>query len=122
MRYASRMRAVLVLGLVGCIAAGSSDPVDPLRHDPDDPAHCDGLPICAEGYVCALARYGCLPADEVYAIHLTWTVAGQLATSTSCAAQPELIVEFTADQASTGLVFSPVPCSAATRWRGPRGP
>lgn len=106
---------VLVLGFVGCVSR-SSDPVfdpDPGWGDPPGPGtsgRCRSNADCASSAVCA-RNSACVALDQVRAIHVSWTVSGAPANSTSCAAAPELAIEF--DSATEGhLSYAPVPCIA----------
>jgi len=108
------MRAVLVIGLVGCIA-GCPQPGEPLPPDgpllyppvmDPNPGHdgCHSDAACNVGEVCARVG-GCMAADLVYAVHVTWTLSGQPANATTCAASPDLTIYFT-----DGPSYAPVPC------------
>ena len=63
------------------------------------------------GNVCA--RNGeCLPASSVRTVHLTWTIGGQPASTTTCAAMPDLYVLFYAPDPNDSFGYAPVPCDA----------
>src|SRR5262245_50757948 len=110
MRYAAQMRAVLVMILTGCVA-GSGEPVDPgasIVPGGSNGHSCRSDDSCPRGEVCARAG-GCLPAGQVHAVHVTWTVNGMPANAITCSATPDLHIEFyTGDDASIG--YAPVPC------------
>src|ERR1051325_8835570 len=92
MRYAPGMRGLLVVLLVGC--TWSSDDRNRVD-DPFDPAppggghrgcHVDG--DCSSGELCA--RTGsCLPASQIHAVHVNWTVRGMAASEEACGRSPD---------------------------------
>jgi hypothetical protein len=63
---------------------------------------------CRSDLVCT-RDHRCLPAGEVRAIHVTWTVSGAPASPTSCAAAPDLVLDLRS-RAGPHLGFEPVPC------------
>jgi len=115
------MRAVLVLVVVGCaVGCGSLttspgdgsgdiwiDPANPVAH----PGYgCSQDSECSAGEVCARVG-GCASADEVRAIHVTWTLSGKPADASTCSATPNLRIQFgTAEQIASGIGYAPVPC------------
>ena len=114
MSYAGPMTLLRVLPLVltlgwslgGCITPTSSDPgwTGP-GGNPVSGCHQDSE--CG-GQVCA--RDGtCEAAADLRAIHVTWTLHGQPANTTSCAHSPNLQIQFTSP-ANDQLGFAPVPC------------
>jgi hypothetical protein len=75
---------------------------------PPPPEGCGSDADCSPN-VCA--RDGeCLPADEVMAIRVTWTVNGSAANGTTCSSIPDLYLQFFAS-AEDGVGFAPVPCA-----------
>lgn len=94
-------RALAVVFLLGCTGASSSS------FPPDEGRGCNRS-ACAADLVCT--RDGaCLPPDQVRAIHVTWTLSGAAASTTSCAAAPDL--ELSLDGRGVGgFTFAPVPC------------
>ncbi len=87
------MRAVLLIALLaGC---GSSD--DSCSADSD----------CG-GDVCA--RDGeCLPASEIKAVKVVWTIGGAPADATSCASNPDFYLYFYGSL-TYSFGYEPVPC------------
>ncbi|MDB4952626.1 MAG: hypothetical protein JWO36_195 [Myxococcales bacterium] len=116
MSYARRMTRVRVSPLVLTLLAGLGGCITPTS--PGDPGWTgpNGNPISAEchldtdcgGGVCA--RDGtCQPAANVRAIHVTWTLRGKPADTTTCANSPDLQITFSSSARDT-LGFAPVPC------------
>jgi hypothetical protein len=113
MRYARRMkRGLLLVVLVGCTWSSSDDaidqPIDPRR--PGRPGRgCQADSNCSGGEVCA--RTGsCLPASQVYAVHVNWTVKGAPASEAACAPSPDLQINFGVSTDDAEFGFAPVPC------------
>lgn len=111
--------ALLGLLLVGCMDTTSSyPPGDPYPYP--DPGPGSGSPPpsgtygctddtqCATGDVCA-RDFECLPASEVHAIHVSWTLQGQAASMTTCSNSPDLEIQFTGSD-SQWWGYAPVPC------------
>ena len=109
--------ACLVAPLAGCLATRAPDP-DPFP-EPDpggwtDPGGgsidgCKQDSECSASQVCA--RTGdCLPASEVRAVHVTWTLRTMPASETSCANSPKLAIRFSMVGNFDSLGYSPVPC------------
>jgi len=92
------MRAVVVACLT-LAACGGTDQGNQCSTDSD----CSGGEICARDEVC-------WPSDDVRAVKVTWTFAGQPASAATCSATPNLFVYFSNDEATFG--FEPVPCAA----------
>src|SRR5262249_32050475 len=64
---------------------------------------------CGSGNVCA--RTGaCLPASQVYAAHVTWTLQGMPAGQATCEAALDLEIGFYRDSGIADLGYAPVPC------------
>jgi hypothetical protein len=83
----------LIVALAGCPSDGN-------------PSGCELDSDCG-GDVCA--RDGsCLPAAYVHLVKIRWTISGQPASATTCAATPDLYVNFYNSIESFG--FAPVPC------------
>src|SRR5215470_5663258 len=89
--------------LVLAITAGCTQPdASPCESD----AEC-GSSICARSHECVLQ-------GDVREVHVSWTVAGQVASESTCANSPVFTVEFqTAPPPDGGerLDFKPVSCS-----------
>lgn len=63
---------------------------------------------CTTGNLCA--RDGeCAPANEIYSIHVSWTLQGQAATTSTCSNSPNLEIQFTG-QSQAWWGYAPVPC------------
>jgi hypothetical protein len=96
------MRALHVLVVVfslGATACGGND------CDLNGEGSCSGSLVCAR-------NAECLPASEVRLVRVTWTVRGQPASTTSCAAFPELYLLFYGVEPFDTFGFEPVPCDA----------
>lgn len=105
------MRAVLVIGLLGCVACTTQGSDDPATHDPDHSDRCGQDPPCGEGLVCSQPSE-CLAPERIYAIHINWTLSGRPANKTTCAGLPDFSVYFSSDGSAPKLSYSPVPCAA----------
>jgi hypothetical protein len=104
--------AVLAVGfVVGCVTRGGEPPDEPpiIIGNPQPGGGCHDDSTC-KGLVCA--RTGvCLSADQIRAVHVSWTVSGMPASQTSCASAPDLEIELDSPSGSGGrLAFVPVPC------------
>ena len=102
-----------VVFVVGCVPRPSEPPDDPWVGPPvvTNPPHpgCESDASCSSGQVCA--RTGaCLAPDQVRAIHVSWTVSGMPASSTSCASAPDLQIELDSTSGSAHLAYLPLPC------------
>jgi hypothetical protein len=106
------MRAVALVFLVGCVVRGSgSDPPDVIGDPPTRGFGCHDDSSCASGMVCARTSV-CLSPSQVRAIHVSWTVSGKPAGTDSCAAAPNLRIDFNSSTESLAqLAFAPVPCA-----------
>ncbi len=110
--------ALLALVLVGCVPQSSSYPPDPGPYYPPQGGGgggggsatygCTSDTQCGTGEVCARDSE-CLPSGDVYAVHVTWTLQGQMANSTTCASSPDLELDFTSTTAGW-WGYAPVPC------------
>lgn len=107
------MRIVLLGLLVGCVQRQSDPPPDypPPDYPPSYPPPsygCTADSQCGTGEACA--RDGeCLPANEVRAVHVTWTVQGAAADRTSCSNSENLELDFSGNgEGPWG--YAPVPC------------
>lgn len=108
-----RAIAAAAFALLGACVVQRGDgsyPPDPGWSDPPPPTTygCDVDTDCSNGDLCA-RTHECLPSSEIRAVHVLWTVAGAAADANTCAASPDLGVEFIDD---TGYHFgyAPVPC------------
>jgi hypothetical protein len=90
-------RALAFVLFVECVHPSSSPP-----------DHC-GSAGCGSDRVCT-RDHQCLPPDQVRAVHITWTVSGAPASATSCAAAPDLRIDFVS-RSGPHLGFEPVPCA-----------
>jgi hypothetical protein len=91
-------RALAFVFVVGCGSPSSAPP-----------GECSGSSGCAADQVCTRDSQ-CLPADQVRAVHVTWTVSGAPANATSCAAAPDLLLDLRS-RSGPNLGFEPVPCA-----------
>jgi hypothetical protein len=66
---------------------------------------CGGNSVCARDSEC-------LPASEVRPIRVTWTIRGQPANETVCAATPSFYLMFAGSLANDYFGYEPVPCKA----------
>lgn len=123
--YDLAMRIALALVLfAGCIQASQPDPGSGINTGEGGwgtgPGGTGGAPSswcqadadCGGGsYVCA--RDGeCLPSTDVRTVHVTWTIRGAAANTTSCSNALHLDISFivAGDQYADQFGFSPVPC------------
>lgn len=61
------------------------------------------------GDVCA--RDGeCLPASDIHAVKVTWTIRGSAASASSCAASPDFYIQFDGPDQQDTFGYEPVPC------------
>jgi hypothetical protein len=97
------MRAVVLVFLVACLQRG-----EPLGSDPSQ-GSCRGGRGCDAPEVCA-RNSECLPADQVRAVHVMWTVSGRPASPTSCSAAPDLQIMLNSFDGPGGVSWAPVPC------------
>lgn len=117
------MRVALVLVIAGgCIAESQRPPPDNYDDDgsggggwtgPGGDPISYGCRLDAEcpGQVCA--RDGaCYPATSIRAVHATWTIDGQPATTATCADHAFLTIHFTANAAlGESFGYAPVRCT-----------
>jgi len=104
----------LLLAAIGCTTETDPPPVDPPYSGPGDGSGgggvygCQADSDCGGGQVCA-RTYECLPPTEVQTVHISWTLEGQPASSTSCSSSPDLEIDF--DYGNGGWWgWAPVPC------------
>ncbi|HSD90916.1 MAG TPA: hypothetical protein VLB44_25505 [Kofleriaceae bacterium] len=91
-----RALAPLLVLLAGCPGGGGDCQID---------QDCSGSEICA--------RNGeCHAASDVRTIHVTWTIRGMPASSTTCATTPNFYILFSSPQVSDTYGYEPVPCAA----------
>jgi hypothetical protein len=110
------MRALVLVALAGCIDgtppySGPPTPVSPI--EPGTPtASCSTGAGCSAGLACA--RDGvCYPPSELRAVHVSWTVHGMAASTTTC--NPKWVFEVAFYPSHSGVstvAFSPVPCES----------
>ncbi len=86
------MRAAWLIAFVGC----------------GGPSPCTTDGDCS-GEVCARDEQ-CYPASQIRSVVITWTVSGAAPTAASCAAIPNLVLEFDSSDLVSGFEFEPVPC------------
>src|SRR5438309_7232222 len=95
-----RIALALVLFAVGCVQQAPEPDPPPYYPPPDQPPGgpppsygCTTDAQCGTGNACA--RDGeCLPANEIQAVHVTWTVQGAQASQTSCSNSASLELDF----------------------------
>ncbi len=92
-----RILATLLLVCAGCPADGS----DECKVDGD----CGGADVCTRSSEC-------LPASQVRAIRVTWTIRGMPASDGTCAKSPNFYVSFAGDTLNDTFGYAPVPCKA----------
>ncbi len=91
------MRAALLLALLtGC-------PPDTTECAQD--SDCGGAKLCTRDFQC-------LPASEVRAVKILWTVNHAPPNPETCTNMPNLFVEVDGDLAGEMITFAPVPCNA----------
>jgi hypothetical protein len=87
----------LVLACAGCPGGGT----DECKLD----SECGGTAVCA--------RNGeCLPASEVRAVRITWTIRGMPASDSTCAPSPDFYLSFQGTTPDDTFGYAPVPCDA----------
>jgi hypothetical protein len=91
-----RALAPLVLILAGCPRTGGDCQID---------QDCSGSEICARNGECHA------PSD-VRTIHVTWTIRGMPASSTTCGATPNFYILFSSPEVSDAYGYEPVPCAS----------
>lgn len=96
--YVLRMRSVATLGLAFILGGCPQTTGGECMNDPD----CEGGEVCGRDGTCA-------SSSAVRQVKVTWTVNGAPATTTNCAANPDLFVTFHAGPGDT-LGYAPVPC------------
>lgn len=99
--YTMGMRLALVpvlACLAGCPLAGNTSEC---QFDTD----CGGDKVCGRDSQCHLS-------SEVRAVRAVWTLSGQKADATTCAATPDLYIQFQSAQDGDTLGYAPVPCYA----------
>jgi hypothetical protein len=113
MRYARGMRGLLLVLLVSCTWSSNDGnaPGDP--GEPDRPVRghngCQADRECSTGELCA--RTGsCLPASQIHAVHVNWTVRGMAASEAACSPSPDLEIDFRASDSDARFGYAPVPC------------
>jgi hypothetical protein len=95
-----RITLVLVLASTGLVAGCPADTTGMTCAQDNE---------CGAGNVCA--RDGeCLPAGDVRGVKVLWTLAGQVADATTCAATPDFYIQFYGQRAGYTFGYEPVPC------------
>ena len=93
----SLVTAIALAGLAGCPLSNSSGGECQIDRD------------CSSGDVCARDEM-CAAASTVRQVTAVWTIRGADANVTTCAAHPDLYIQFIGNDLSDTLGFSPVPC------------
>ncbi len=96
MRYVA-LRIALPFVLAAC--PSSSDGQCEIDDD------CTGTALCAR-------TSECLPASQVRAVRVTWTIRGMPASDATCAQTPDLYVMFAGPAIQDTFGYAPVPCRA----------
>jgi len=111
----------LVFAAVGCAPQDPQPPGDPgYPYPTPEPGGggggggggvygCEADTDCPSGDVCA-RTYECLPPDQVRTVHITWTLEGQPANSSTCASSPDLEIDFNFNGGGW-WGWAPVPCA-----------
>lgn len=92
-----RALACVLLACAGCPGGGT----DECTLDSD----CGGTAVCARSSEC-------LPASEVRAVRITWTIRGMPASDSTCARSPNFYISFAGATLSDTFGYAPVPCKA----------
>lgn len=100
MRYATDMRLVIALFVGGALAACGGAP-----------GVCSNDSDCADGDLCTRIEV-CVPASQVRAVRVTWTVQGMPASDATCKGM-QFELEFVSSTYRP-LAYSPVPCAVGT--------
>jgi hypothetical protein len=101
------MRAVLLIGLAGCLGPPSDPPAQPTVPDPPPPSMCQDDAVCSPK-LCG-RDWACHPASELHAAHVNWTIVGMPASATTCNPARQLAVAFKGP-GRLYLEYAPVPC------------
>ena len=104
------MRVLVLLALVGCMADPQPDPYPPGGGGGGGGGgvQCQVDTDCGSGQVCARTGECLLPSD-VETVHVTWTLQGQAASTTTCASSPQLEIDVPGGDGSW-WGWAPVPC------------
>jgi len=107
-----RLALSLVL-LAGCLVPPSDPP--PPTYDPGDittpigdPPGCHQDADCGAAKVCGRDR-ACYPPENIGTARVTWTLHGSPASVSTCAAMPELLLQFRGPNLLS-FGYAPVPC------------
>jgi hypothetical protein len=118
LRYACGMRVLLVVLLAGCIERSTVPPDDPGPGNGGNgeifpggipSGRCQGDSACNSGEVCARSG-NCLPASQVFPVHVAWTLRGMPAGPMTCEAAQDLEIGFFTASGDGYLGYAPVPC------------
>ena len=92
------MRAIALLALLAACDFTSGG-------DCTSDGDCSGSEVCA--------RNGeCLAQSEVRFVRVSWTIRGQAASATSCAATPNFYILFATNDPGDVYGYEPVPCAS----------
>lgn len=95
------MRAIAIALMLGLAACGGGTGDGQCTVDGD----------CGGGAVCARTSE-CLPASEVRAVRVTWTIRGMPASASACTTTPDFYVMFAGTAINDTFGYAPVPCMA----------
>jgi hypothetical protein len=102
---------LVVVSLAGCPSSGDDGYGYYNPGDPSSVPGCQADSDCSGSQECA--RDGeCLPAAEIRAIKVMWTVRGQPASDDTCVDSPDLELSFDDGIEQDEFGFAPVPCNA----------
>jgi hypothetical protein len=108
--------AMLAVCGISCMGSAADDDSGNDNEGPEpggfsDHDGCQRDSACATGELCTRSG-ACLPASEVRAIHVTWTLSGQPADANTCRVEPRLRINIHASIDSGRVSYAPVPCVA----------
>ncbi len=107
--------ALVALAVVGCMPQDPPPPSGGGYYPPSSGGGgggggftgCESDTQCPTGNVCANDGE-CVPPADVMTVHVSWTLQGQPASTTTCANNDSLELDFTSGQGRFG--YAPVPC------------
>lgn len=92
------VRALLLLLALGALSACPNSGAGECTSDRD----CDGEVCARDG--------ACLPASDVRAVKVRWTLSGQPPSTVNCEGHEDLFVHFEGPNPGETVGFAPVPC------------
>lgn len=104
-------RWLVIVMMVGCRGMEAMPAPDARPLNQDETGRCGDHPPCPDELVCTRFQHFCLPSQDVYTVHVRWTIRGLPPSAVTCAPAPDLSIGF---KTSTELDYpygaAPVPC------------